>query len=219
MAIKQYKYIFWDLDGTIINSYPGVVESALYALKHFGLTEDNPQILRRFIGPPLRVTFGEFYDMDEEQIEEAVRKYRENYHAGGMFKCEPYPGVKEAMDAFNAAGFKQIIASSKPEHMCRMILERFGLIEKMDDIVGASLDGRIDTKQEVLEEAFRRLGNPDKSEVVLIGDTKYDAIGAKTVDIDCIGITYGFGTREELIEHGACQVYDTIDEVVEVLCR
>ena len=217
MAETQYKYIFWDMDGTIINSYPGVVESVLYALKHFGLTETNPEIMRRFIGPPLRVTFGEIYHMDETQIEQAVEKYRENYNAGGMFKCEVYPGITQAMDAFQKAGFKQIIASSKPEHMCRLLLDRFGLIEKMDDVVGASLDGRIDSKQQVLEEAFRRLGNPDKREVVLIGDTKYDAIGAKSVDIDCIGITYGFGTREELVEHDAVQVFETIEEVTAFL--
>lgn len=214
MVKNQYKYVFWDMDGTIINSYPGVVESVLYALNYFGLSEDNPEIMRRFIGPPLRVTFGEIYHMEEAQIELAVEKYRENYNAGGMFKCEVYPGVAEAMDAFKRAGFKQIIASSKPEQMCCQILDRFGLIEKMDDVVGASLDGKIDTKQEVLEEAFRRLGNPDKREVVLIGDTKFDVIGAKKMGIDCIGITYGFGTKEELEEHGALKVFDTIGEVV-----
>ena len=218
MATNQYKYIFWDMDGTIINSYEGVVESALYALSYFGLTEDRPEVKRRFIGPPLRVTFGEVYHMDSEQIETAVAKYRENYNAGGMFKCEVYPGVAEAMDRFREAGFKQIIASSKPEYMCRLLLEKFGLIDKLDDVVGASLDGKIDTKQEVLEEAFRRLGNPDKSEVVLIGDTKYDAIGAQTVGIDCVGITYGFGTKEELEEHGAVKIFETIDQVVTDLC-
>ena len=219
MTAKQYKYIFWDMDGTIINSYPGVIESALYALNHFGITEKDPEVLRRFIGPPLRVTFGEVYHMDEMQIEQAVAKYRENYDGRAMFKCEVYPGVAQAMEKFKSAGFQQIIASSKPETMCRLILDRFGLIEKMDDVVGASLDGRIDSKQQVLEEAFRRLGNPDKREVVLIGDTRYDVIGANSVGIDCIGITYGFGTREELIEHGVCKVFDTIEEVAAMLCE
>ena len=217
METSNYKYIFWDMDGTIIDSYPGVVESVLYALDYFGMTETDPEIMRTFIGPPLRVTFGQTYHMEEAQIEEAVAKYRENYNGGGMYKCSLFPGVVEAMDAFRRAGYKQIIASSKPEYMCRLILERFELIEKMDDVVGASLDGRIDTKLQVLEEAFRRLGSPDKSQVVLIGDTKYDAIGAGEIGIDCIGITYGFGTREELIAHGVKEVYDTIEEVVEQL--
>lgn len=217
MITSKYKYVFWDLDGTIFNSFPGVSESVLYALKQFGLTETDPEIMRRYVGPPLRVTFGEVYHLDEQQIEQAVAKYRENYNAGGMFKCDVYPGVETAMNAFRKAGYKQIIASSKPEYMCRLLLERFGLIEKMDDVVGASLDGKIDSKQQVLEEAFRRLGDPDKSEVVLIGDTKYDVIGATGIGIDCIGITYGFGTREELIEHGACKVFDTIEEVTTYL--
>lgn len=217
MTAKKYKYIFWDMDGTIINSYPGVIESALYALNHFGLTETNPENLRMFIGPPLRVTFGEIYHMNEAQIETAVAKYRENYNAGGMFKCEVFPGVVDAMDALKKAGYKQLIASSKPEHMCRLILERFDLLEKMDDVVGASLDGKRDTKIQVLEEAFRRLDNPDKHQVVLIGDTKYDAIGAAQMGIDCIGITYGFGTKEELEKHGAKMIFSTIEEVIAYL--
>lgn len=217
MKKKQYKYIFWDMDGTIINSYPGVVESVLYALNHFGMTETNPETMRRYIGPPLRVTFGEVYGLQEDAIELAVEKYRENYNGGAMYHCTLFPGVEEAMDAFSKQGYRQVIASSKPEHMCRQILNHFGLVEKLDDVVGASLDGRIDTKEEVLEEAFRRLGNPDKSQVVLIGDTKYDVIGAKQLGIDCIGITYGFGTREELIQHQASQVFETIQEVVAFL--
>ncbi len=216
MAAK--KYIFWDMDGTIINSYEGVVESMLYALSFYGITESNPEILRRFVGPPLRVTLSTIYHMEPEQIEEAVAKYRENYTKGAMFKCDVFPGVVEAMEAFEKAGFVQVIASSKPEMMCRTILERFGLVEKMDHIVGASLDGRIDSKLQVLEEAFSRLGNPDKDQVVLIGDTKYDAIGAAKMEIDCIGITYGFGTEEELKEYGADPVFATIEEVVSYLC-
>lgn len=219
MLTGTYKYIFWDMDGTIINSYPGVVSSVLYALDHFGMTETDAEVMRRYIGPPLRFTFGQVYHMDEEQIETAVAKYREHYDDGAMYDCEVFGGVSEAIDAFCKAGYKQVIASSKPESMCRKILHRFDMIEKMDDVVGASMDGRIDTKLQVLEEAFRRLGNPPKSQVVLIGDTKFDAIGAEKMGIDCIGITYGFGTRQELTDHGAIAVFDTIEEVVSYLGR
>lgn len=212
-----YKYIFWDMDGTIINSYPGIMESFDYALAHFGMIETDMDKRRQVIGPPLRVTFSALWGMDKEQTEVAVAKYREHYNAGAMFNCSVYDGVEVAMDAFRKAGYIQVITTSKPEHMCKQILGKFDLVVKMDEIVGASLDGRIDTKEQVLEEAFRRLGDPDPSQIVLIGDTKYDAIGAKSVGIDCIGITYGFGTQQELEAHGAIQIFDTINEVMTYL--
>lgn len=210
---RRYQTIFWDMDGTIINSYPGIVESVLYALEQFGMTETDSAVMRRFIGPPLRVTFGEVYHMDEEQIELAVAKYREHYHAGAMYHCQVYPGVEQAMEQFRQAGYRQYVTSSKPEGMCKKILQWFDLDTKLDGIVGASLDGRIDTKQQVLEEAFRRLDDSDRSQVVLIGDTRFDAEGAKKAGIDCIGITYGFGTRAEM-EALDAKVFDRIEDVV-----
>lgn len=213
----MYKYIFWDMDGTIINSYPGIAESFDYALAYFGMEETDLDKKRQVIGPPLRVTFGEGYHMDAEQTELAVAKYREHYNGGAMFHCSVYEGVEAAIDALHQAGYMQVITTSKPENMCKQILGKFGLVEKMDEIVGASLDGSIDTKEQVLQEAFRRLGHPDRTQVVLIGDTKYDVNGAGCVGIDCIGITYGFGTRQELLEHGALQVFDTIEAVVAYL--
>lgn len=214
---KQYKYIFWDMDGTMINSYPGIIESFDYALAHFGLSEPDPAKKRQVIGPPLRETFSKLCGMDQEQTEVAVAKYREHYNAGAMFNCSVYAGVEAAMDAFCRAGYIQAITTSKPENMCKQILGKFDLVKKMDMIVGASLDGRIDTKEQVLMEAFRRLNHPELGQIVLIGDTKYDAIGAKSVGIDCIGITYGFGTKEELESNGAIKVFETIEEVVTFL--
>lgn len=214
---KQYKYIFWDMDGTIIDSYPGIIESFDYALSCFGLEISEPALKRLVIGPPLRESFSSLCRMEPEQIEVAVEKYREHYNAGAMFHCSVYDGVVNAIDALKKAGYIQVITTSKPEEMCKQILSKFDLIKKMDLIVGASLDGRIDTKEQVLREAFCRLGNPDPRQIVLIGDTKYDAIGAKSVGIPCIGITYGFGTREELEINGALSVFNTIEEVVTYL--
>lgn len=216
---KDYKYIFWDFDGTIMNTYPGIIASLTYAMRFFGMEETREEVLRTFIGPPLRERIPAVFDVNELQTEVAVEKYREHYEAGGMFLCSPFPGVLDVVDAFRKAGYVQVITTSKPESMCLRILSQKGLTEAFDVIVGASLDGKIDTKQEVLEEAFRRLTDADKKEVVLIGDTKYDAIGAWQMGIDCIGITYGFGSREELEENQAIAVFDTIEEVQSYLTK
>lgn len=209
--MKKYRYIFWDMDGTIINSYQGVTNCVKYALDHFGITIEEEARIRRFIGPPLRKAFPEVCGFTPEQTEEAVRLYRERYIPIGVYECELFPGVRETLDAFRKAGLIQIIASSKPEAQCRQILEKFNLGAQLDDVVGASLDGKIDTKIQVLNEAFRRMEEryPDfsRDQVALIGDTHFDADGAREAGIDCIGVSYGFGTKEELISHGAVAVY------------
>ena len=208
----KYDYIFWDFDGTIMDTYPGVAESVQYALKFHGIEENDETVLRSFIGPPFRESLPRAYGFDEETTEEVIAEYREHYEQGAMYKGDLFPGVAEASAAFRGAGLRQVIATSKPLPMCQGILDKKGWGVLFDDVFGASLDGRIDTKIEVLEEAFRVLGNPDKSRIVLIGDTKYDAAGAGEAGIDCIGVTYGFGTREELLAHGACAVFDTLEE-------
>ena len=116
-------------------------------------------------------------------------------------------------------GYVIALASSKPETACKRILEHFSLTSYFDMIVGSTLDGSISTKQEVLEELGRRMEHMaiSKDEMCLIGDTHYDVTGANRFGIRCIGVTYGFGTREQLEDAGAYQVCDNINEVIEVI--
>ncbi|MCD7864429.1 MAG: HAD hydrolase-like protein [Clostridiales bacterium] len=213
--MKKYKYILWDLDGTIINSYEGVSKCVQYALEYYGIRPEGEENLRRFIGPPLRESFPKYAGLPQEHVEAAVARYRGRYDPIGVFECELFPGVREAMESLREAGFVQVLSSSKPELRCRDILKKFHLTGYLDEVVGASMDGRIDTKIQVLNETFRRLGPSfRKEEAVLIGDTKYDADGAAQAGIDCIGVSYGFGTREELLEHGVMAVYDDLSVLV-----
>lgn len=212
--MKKYKYIFWDLDGTITNSFEGVIKCIAYALEPYGITLDEKMNLRKYIGPPLRVSLPEYAGLPHEDVEDAIIRYRERYIPIGVYECELFPNVKETMEVFRQAGLIQVLTSSKPEEQCKQVLEHFQMVDHLDEIVGASHDGRIDSKLEVLNEAFRRLQMLDKDfsreQVVLIGDTRFDAAGAAEAGIDCIGISYGFGTPEELFEHGAIAVYDDL---------
>ncbi|MCD8150740.1 MAG: HAD hydrolase-like protein [Clostridiales bacterium] len=245
--MKKYRYIFWDMDGTIVNTYEGVSKSVQYALEPYGIQIEEKDVLRCFIGPPLRESFPKYAGIPQEQVEEVVARFRERYNPIGVFECELFPGVRETMQRFREAGLVQVLTSSKLEERCRDILNKFGLTEYLDEIVGASPDGKIDSKIEVLQEAFRRLSVsysdkeasdsvqfrnseagvlrcPDntgfrKADTVLIGDTKYDADGAKKAGIDCIGVSYGFGTREEILEHGAIAVYDDLGVLADELIK
>lgn len=208
------KKVLFDLDGTLINSQEGITKGVQYALREYlGIDEPDLESLRCFIGPPLALMFDRKYHVPAEKIEPTVAKYREYYDAVGMNQCELYPGVAETLERLHQKGYVLGLASSKPEVSCVQILKNKGIDGYFDYIVGASMGPERREKVLVLEEAFRRMGVKERSEVVLIGDTKYDAVGAVKAGIDCIGVTYGFGTREELLAAGAVQVFDTLEEV------
>lgn len=208
--MKSYQYIFWDMDGTIANTYRGVTNCVRYAFEPYGIEFSEDQ-MRYFIGPPLRESFPKYGHLTPEQTEAAVKRYRERYIPIGVYECELFEGVRETIHAFREAGCIQVIASSKPEAQCREVLKKFDLLEELDEVVGATPDGKIDTKYEVLCEAFRRMKerNPkfSREATVLIGDTHYDVQGAIEAGIDCIGVGYGFGGEEDLRSAGALEVY------------
>lgn len=207
------KAILFDMDGTIINSEEGITRCVQYALKSFGIEEPDLRNLLCFIGPPLDPVFREKYSMTVEESWEAVEKYRERYDVKGIFECSLYDGVKDTIKSLKEKGYLLAVASSKPEIACKRIAEHFGLTPYFDIVAGATLDGAISTKQEVLEELCRRLKEIDRNQMCLIGDTKFDVLGAKVAGIRCIGVSYGFGTREELAAAGAAAVFDDIREV------
>lgn len=222
------KAVLFDLDGTIINSEEGITKCVQYALEAYGIWEPDRKKLLCFIGPPLDPVFRERYGMSEEDAWKAVQKYRERFDVKGIFECCLYDGVKDVICRLKERGCVVALASSKPETACRRIIEHFDMLPYFDFIVGSTLDGSISTKQEVLRELYRRMNVKtedgsgrcsavEKKDMCLIGDTRYDVLGAKEFGIDCIGVTYGFGTREELTEAGAVAVLDRIEEVEEYL--
>ena len=203
------------MDGTIINSEEGITKCVQYALRAYGIDEPDRKKLLCFIGPPLDPVFREKYGMTEEEAWQAVEKYRERFDVEGIFECCLYDGVRDAIIRLKEKDYVLALASSKPETACRRILEHFLLTPYFDEVVGSTLDGRISTKEEVLEELGRRMADwqISRDEMCLIGDTKYDAAGAKAFGIRCIGVSYGFGTREELLDAGAEAVFDQMEEV------
>lgn len=209
------KAILWDLDGTIINSEEGITKCVQYALRAQGIDEPDLKKLLCFIGPPLDPVFREKYGMTADEAWQSVVKYRERFDAEGIFECQLYDGVKDVIIDMKRKGYLLALASSKPETACKRILEHFGLTPYFDEVVGSTLDGSISTKQQVLEELGRRMSSLciGKDEMCLIGDTKYDAAGAKAYGIRCIGVSYGFGTRDEMLAAGAEAVFDKIEEV------
>lgn len=210
---KVYDTYLFDLDGTIIDSSPGIVASVNYALDQFGIKEPNQEKLLRFIGPPLTESFQKFYGFSEEDSIQAVYYYRENYEAGGMFQCSVYEGLEDTLKALKEAGKKILVATSKPEVYARKILKHFGLDSYFDYIAGMELDGGRGTKAEVIAYGLETCGIKDKSKILMIGDREHDIFGAKAMGVDSMGVLYGFGSREEFEEAGATYIVKNPGEI------
>lgn len=211
--------ILFDLDGTIVNSQLGVTTCVQYALRHIGIDEPDLEKLRVFIGPPLRGAFMKAYGLSSEQAEEVIAKYRERYNVVGIYESELYPHVEETFKNLKEKGYILAVASSKPEKACREMLTHFGVAHYFETIGGATFDGKISEKADVLKMVMERLKVREVEKVLLIGDTKYDAMGAAQVSMDCVGITYGFGSKEDLLQAGVTHVCDSLKEVEEYLER
>ena len=214
--MKKYDVILFDLDGTLTNSDLGITTCVQHALRHFGIEVEDRRTLRHFIGPPLLDSFMKHYNMSKEQAEEAVVKYRERFSTVGLFENEVYPGIDSLLEKLKQEGKLLATASSKPENFVLQILEHFGLDGYFDEIAGAELStsGR-NSKEAVLRYVLDRLGVEDLSTAVLVGDTKFDVQGAKSLGIDCIGVTYGFGTAAEL--KGCVAVANSVAELEKIL--
>ncbi len=204
--------ILFDLDGTIINSQEGITNCIRYVFEYWDMPQPPIEDLLCFIGPPLKYSFTKYYGFDEEKTKISVGKYRERFDKIGIFECELYAGVRELIQSLHGKGYTLYLASSKPERACERIIEHFHLESYFDGIFGSTLDGRISTKEQVLEYLFETTGI-DRKETILIGDTKFDAIGAREAGISCLGVTYGFGSREELEREGVVALCDTAAEV------
>lgn len=211
------KAILFDLDGTLIDSSEGITKSVQYALKHLGIQEENLEKLYPFIGPPLIDSFERHYGLAEEAAKEAVVYYRERYADIGIFECRLYPGVREVLMQLKQQGYRIGMASSKPEEACRRILEHFEILEEFDDVVGASADGRISTKEQVLAEVFRRWEDIPSQEMCLIGDTIFDVEGANSHNIPCVAVSFGFGDMDEMLAAGAVAKCDDFAELPEII--
>ena len=208
------KFLFFDLDGTLTDSGPGILASVAYALRKLGVEPPEPEKLRPFIGPPLLWSFAHFYGFDEEKSREGVRLYREYFTAGGMFENSVYPGIPEAMERLRAAGFRMAVATSKPEPFSRQIISHFRLDGYFEAVCGATMDETRTEKADVIRYALATLGAaPEES--LMVGDREHDVLGAKTVGLPCLGALWGYGSREELMNAGASALAETPEEMAE----
>ncbi|MCR5430633.1 MAG: HAD hydrolase-like protein [Eubacterium sp.] len=212
----KYKYVIFDLDGTLSDSKEGITKSVQYALEKVGIIEENLEDLEHFVGPPMVEQYIKTYGMSKDKAFETLGYYRERYTPIGIYETKTYPGVLETLIALKYNGIKIGMATSKPEEMAIEVAKFLKIEEYFDIICGADLKGPRQSKADVLNKLFEK-SDFDKNESVLIGDTHYDIEGANKVGIDSIGIGWGMGTKAEMISEGAKEVIDTHEELIDYL--
>ena len=212
----RYKYIFFDLDGTLTDSQEGILNCVEYALQSFGIHEPDRSKLRRFMGPPLVQSFAEFYGFSPEQARAATDKYRERFATVGLFEYKPFDGVYDMLQALTDSAHVMAIATSKPLVYTNRILAKYRLRPYFKFISGAELDGTRDTQNEVIEYAIEKLGCP-RDGIIMVGDRKQDIIGAKKCGIVSCGVRWGYAEPGELEAAGADRIAETMDDLLRML--
>lgn len=208
----NYKYLFFDLDGTIINSYGGIAKTIKYVSDELNLNIPISEY-RTFIGPPVAQSFARF--ANEKVVAKAHQLFREAYiNHKLMMDFMLYSGIKETLIELKKRGYNIYIATSKREEPSVEILTASGIIDCFDRVYGAAIDGRKE-KYEVLRYALDEL-RVSPSQCVLIGDTLFDVNGAQAVGMDCIAVTYGFGKNDELKNSTAIGLIDKPEDLLGV---
>lgn len=206
--------ILFDLDGTLTDSAEGVINCAYLALEYFGLPLPHREDMRFIVGPPLRDSFLRL-GVTEQDVEKAVEIYRSRYVPIGMFENAPYPGIPAMLSALKEAGHELYVATSKPENMATEILDKFRLSGYFNKIYGASLDGTRDTKDTVIAYLLEELGH--RENIIMVGDTSFDVLGAAVHGIKTIGVAWGYGEVEDMVAAGAVSIVQSPAELLDQL--
>lgn len=208
------KAIFFDLDGTLTDSGEGIINCAALALEHFGLPVPSREEMGVFVGPPLDETFIAF-GVPKEKAQEAIDVFRSRYLVVGKFENTPYPGIENLLKTLKSQGHRLFVATSKPETTAVEILNKFGLSQYFEMICGATLDGTRSHKADVIAYLLDKIGTPEN--ILMVGDTEFDVLGAAAHGIATIGVSWGYGKVAAMEQAGAAAIAHTMEQLLSIL--
>lgn len=213
----NYEIVLFDLDGTLTDPKIGITNSVQYALNCFGIEVADINELCSFIGPPLRDSFIKYYGFTKADAETAVVKYWEYFSEKGLFENKVYNGIAELLQDLKASHKKVMVATSKPEIFAKKILKHFKMDLLFDFIGGGTLDGSREEKADVIRYVMNENHLSDQNQIIMVGDRKYDIVGARKNNLQSIGVLYGYGDRTELETAEADFVVSTVEELYQLL--
>ena len=212
--MPRFDNVLFDLDGTLTDPFEGIAASICHAMKSLGHEPPSESELKSAIGPPLRQSFGKFLHTDDtDRMAEALRLYRERYSVTGLFENRVYPGVLEMLESLKLAGMRLFVATSKPSPFARRIVDRFDMASYFQGVHGAELNGALESKNDLLRFLLDTEGL-EARRTVMVGDRSHDMVGAKANKVCGVGVMWGYGSREELLDSAADVICDSPTEVV-----
>ena len=223
-VMPDYRYIFFDLDGTLTQSEFGIVDSVTYALRKFGIEGESREKLKQFIGPALFESFQNLYHFNKEDADRAVVYYREFYEAEGIYMSPLYDGVEKMLRDLDEKGKELYVVTAKPQEMAEKVLRHTGILGYFQGVIGPDRSARKTDKASLIRRAFELLSkeadNIDRiaEQSLMVGDRHYDMEGAAEAGVDSMGVLYGYGSRQELCWSGASYLAETPPEVTEMIC-
>jgi phosphoglycolate phosphatase len=223
-VMPDYRYIFFDLDGTLTQSEFGIVDSVTYALRKFGIEGESREKLKQFIGPALFESFQNLYHFNKEDADRAVVYYREFYEAEGIYMSPLYDGVEKMLRDLDEKGKELYVVTAKPQEMAEKVLRHTGILGYFQGVIGPDRSARKTDKASLIRRAFELLSkeadNIDRiaEQSLMVGDRHYDMEGAAEAGVDSMGVLYGYGSRQELCWSGASYLAETPPEVTERIC-
>lgn len=215
--MKNYKNILFDVDGTIIDSKEGITKSVQFALEKFNINISDLKELECFIGPPLYESFKNYYNLKDDDLELAIKYYREYYKEIGIYKNYLYEGIINVFEELKRKDKRLIIATSKPTTFTEKILKSYDIYKYFDFVSGATLDNSRIKKEDIIKYAIDELKIDSTYDCIMIGDKKQDIIGANKNKMDSIGVLYGYGTLEELKEQQPTYIVNNIYEILRLI--
>lgn len=214
----MYKYVLFDLDGTLTDSAPGIINCIKYACGKMGLLIPSDEVLLSFVGPPLKDMMAKVFSLSDSDSEKMVAFYRERFSTVGLFENSVYPGVTDMLKRVKDQGLKTALATSKPKVFAERICDKFGLVKYLDVLEGSLLSGEKVKKEDVMRSALFALG-ADREKSIMVGDRSFDIEAAKKLKTDSLAVTYGYAEEGEI--RGSCPTYtaSTPEEAADIILR
>ncbi len=222
----EKRYVLFDLDGTLTDSYPGIINALRYCLSKFTV-EPKPETFRKIIGPPVIWSLKTFYGFDDENAQKGLTYFREYYETEGYLQNSVYPGIEEMLQTLRGHDKKLLLATSKPEKMAEKILEHFGLSDYFCFVAGSNPEAlqssnpgayRV-SKEDVIEYTLKTNGILDPENAVMVGDRLWDIKAGKAFGLQTIGVRYGYAAEGELEEAGPDYIASTPRRVSEFIVQ
>ena len=191
-----WKAAVFDVDGTLLDTAEGVMSAVKYAINTWGLPPLGEEELKAFIGPPVQNSFVRHYGMKKEEAQQLADIFRRRYKDEDLLKAAPYEGIYQVFEKLKGNGILLAVATYKRQDYARRILEHFGFHRYTDILYGADNQNKL-KKKDIIEKCLNDLGIHDYSQAVMVGDSDNDAVGAEELGMGFIGVTYGFGFKDQ----------------------